>query len=103
VRQAAAAIPAEVSARFDTAAKLSDEDKKTMIEIARQALIPFQPKPEPKPEVKPNAKVEPLKEDQDEARPGSENNPKVGTKPKVASPPSVTPKPSAKVESKEKP
>jgi len=103
VRQAAAAIPAEVSARFDTAAKLSDEDKKTMIEIARQALIPFQPKPEPKPEVKPNAKVEPLKEDQDEARPGLENNPKVGTKPKVASPPSVTPKPSAKVESKEKP
>ncbi len=46
VREAAATIPAEVSARFETAAKLSDEDKKTIVEIARKALVPFQPKPE---------------------------------------------------------
>jgi F-type H+-transporting ATPase subunit alpha len=45
-----------VNARLDTAAKLSDEDKKIIVEIARNALAPFQPKPEPKPEVKPDAK-----------------------------------------------
>jgi F-type H+-transporting ATPase subunit alpha len=50
VRVAAAAIPAEVSARFETAEKLSDADKKTIVEIARQALAHFQPQPEPKPE-----------------------------------------------------
>jgi len=53
VRESASKIPAEVSARFETAAKLNDEDKKAIIEIARQALAPFQPKPEPSPEVKP--------------------------------------------------
>jgi F-type H+-transporting ATPase subunit alpha len=45
VQEAAAGnIPAEVSARFDNADKLSDEDRKTIIEIARRALTPFQPK-----------------------------------------------------------
>lgn len=43
VREAAAEIPVEVSARFDTADKLSDEDRATIIAIARQALAPFQP------------------------------------------------------------
>jgi F-type H+-transporting ATPase subunit alpha len=38
VREAAATIPAEVSARFETAPKLSDEDKTTVVEIARKAL-----------------------------------------------------------------
>ena len=46
VREAAANIPAEVCARLDTADKLSDEDRKTIVEIARQALARFQPKPE---------------------------------------------------------
>ena len=41
VHEAAASIPAEVCARFETAAKLSDEDRKTIIEIARKALAPF--------------------------------------------------------------
>ncbi len=41
---AAAKIPAEVSARFETAKELSDEDRNTIIEIARQALGPLQPK-----------------------------------------------------------
>jgi F-type H+-transporting ATPase subunit alpha len=52
VRDAAAKIPAEVRARFETADKLSDEDRKTMIEIARQTLAPFLPKPEPEAEAK---------------------------------------------------
>jgi F-type H+-transporting ATPase subunit alpha len=62
VCEAAATIPAEVSARFETAAKLSGEDKKTIIEIARKAVVPFQPKAEPKPEVKAEGKPEPRAE-----------------------------------------
>ena len=50
VRQAAADIPTEVSARLYTADKLSEEDRETIIEIAREALAPFQPKPEAKPD-----------------------------------------------------
>jgi F-type H+-transporting ATPase subunit alpha len=57
VHEAAANIPAEVCARFETANKLSDEDRKTIIEIARKALAPFQPKPEAKPETKAKPKL----------------------------------------------
>jgi F-type H+/Na+-transporting ATPase subunit alpha len=53
VHEAAASIPAEVCARFKTAEKLSDEDRKTIIEIARKSLEPFQPKPAAQTEVKP--------------------------------------------------
>jgi F-type H+-transporting ATPase subunit alpha len=57
VQEAAATLPAEISARLDTAAKLSDEDKKTIVEIARKALAQFQPKPvESKPVVAPKEK-----------------------------------------------
>jgi F-type H+-transporting ATPase subunit alpha len=41
-------IPADVCGRFDTAEKLGDEDRKTIIEITRKSLARFQPKPEPK-------------------------------------------------------
>jgi F-type H+-transporting ATPase subunit alpha len=44
VQAAAAKIPAEMCERFKTADKLSDEDRKVIIEFARQALAPFQPK-----------------------------------------------------------
>ncbi|CAN5496996.1 alternate F1F0 ATPase, F1 subunit alpha [soil metagenome] len=56
VHAAAANIPAEVSARFETADKLSDEDRKVIVEIARRALLPFQPKPDLKAEAKPDPK-----------------------------------------------
>ena len=46
VLEASADIPAEVCARLETAGDLSDEDRKTIIEIARLALAHFQPKPE---------------------------------------------------------
>ena len=95
VREAAASIPAEVNARFETAAKLSDEDKKTVVEIARKALEPFQPKPEPNPENKAEAKPKP----DDKAKPEVS----AGTKLKVESTPPAEVKPSAKAESKEKP
>jgi F-type H+-transporting ATPase subunit alpha len=56
LRAAAADIPAEVRERLDTAEKLSDEDREAIIQIARQALARFQPKPEP--ESKPEAQTE---------------------------------------------
>jgi F-type H+-transporting ATPase subunit alpha len=59
LHKAMADIPAEVRERLNTADKLSDEDRKTIIEIARKALEKFQPKPEVKPEPKPNAEAEP--------------------------------------------
>jgi F-type H+-transporting ATPase subunit alpha len=70
VQEAAAKIPAEVCARFETAAKLSDEDRKAIIEIARQALTPFQPKPKPDAEAEPNpkAKTKPTTEPPKEAK-----------------------------------
>lgn len=45
VQDAAEKIPAEVRARFETAAELSAEDCQTIVEIARVALARFQPQP----------------------------------------------------------
>ena len=45
LREAAAKIPAEVIERLNTADKLSDEDRKTITDIAQQALVTFHPKP----------------------------------------------------------
>lgn len=47
VHEAAANLPAKLSERLDTADKLSDDDRETIIQIARKALEKFQPKPEP--------------------------------------------------------
>jgi F-type H+-transporting ATPase subunit alpha len=52
VRTAAADISAEISARFETAEKLSEEDRTTIIEIARHSLIHFQVTPGSEPESK---------------------------------------------------
>ncbi len=45
VREAAADIPTEVCARFESAKKLSEEDRAAIIQIANQALASFQPDP----------------------------------------------------------
>jgi F-type H+/Na+-transporting ATPase subunit alpha len=81
VIEAAAKIPAEAGARFETAKELSDEDRQTIIELARQALEPFQPKPEanpdepdqkdgkqPEPKVKVGDNSEPKPDDQTESK-----------------------------------
>jgi F-type H+-transporting ATPase subunit alpha len=47
LREAAADIPAEVRERLDTGKKLSDDDRETIIQIARKSLARFNPKPEP--------------------------------------------------------
>jgi F-type H+-transporting ATPase subunit alpha len=109
VHEAAANIPAEACARFETADKLSDEDRKTTIEIARKALAPFQPKPEAKPESetepeskpesKPTAKAEPKPEVKPKPDDGSKSDAPTDAKPK--SKPEIEPKPKAAL--KEKP
>ena len=53
LREAAEDLPAELCERLDTAEKISDEDRETIIQIARQALAGFQPKPETHAEVEP--------------------------------------------------
>ncbi len=47
LHRAAVDIPAEVAERLDTAEKLSDEDRETIIHIARSAIAPFQAGAEP--------------------------------------------------------
>ena len=47
VREAASGIPAPICAGFETGDKPSDEDRKTIIDIARRSLTGFQPQPEP--------------------------------------------------------
>ena len=49
LRAAAAQIPAEVCKRLDSADKLTDDDRKAIIQIGSKSLDRFQPKPEPKP------------------------------------------------------
>ena len=68
---AAANIPMEVCKRFESAKKLSDEDRTTITGICREALAPFQPKPV--------AKVE----GEEEPNPAAERKvkPKSGEKP----------------------
>ncbi len=59
VEVAASSIPAEITARFVSADKLSDDDRNAIIEIARKALISFLPKPDPTPPAKPETEPKP--------------------------------------------
>ena len=72
VHEAAVQIPAEVCARFETAQELSDEDRKAIIELARQAVAPFQPKPEAKPG---DPGQKPDKKSEAEAKGGNKSEP----------------------------
>jgi F-type H+-transporting ATPase subunit alpha len=56
LHEAAASIPAKVCERLDTAEKLSDEDRETIVQIARKSLARFEPKPEPKRKAAPKQK-----------------------------------------------
>ena len=49
VQHAAESIPQEVKARFETANALSDADRRTIVEIARQAIAAFLPAPQARP------------------------------------------------------
>jgi len=69
VHEAAAHIPAEVCARFASADKLSDDDRKAVIEIARQALAPFLPKPEAEPKSEPQSEPQPTPQGKTKEKP----------------------------------
>ena len=53
LRKAAADIPAEIRKRFSSNDKLSDEDRKAILQVVAKAISPFQPKPDPEPKKKP--------------------------------------------------
>ena len=53
LRKAAADIPAEVRQRFSSNDKLSDDDRKTILQVATTAIASFQPKPAPEPKGNP--------------------------------------------------
>ncbi len=48
LREAAADIPAKVREKLNTAEKLGDDDRETILQIARKALVRFQPELKPK-------------------------------------------------------
>ncbi len=71
VQKAAASIPAEVCTRFESTDTLSDEDRNTIIAIARQVLVPFQPEAELKAEATPQPKATAVQEPKVEAKTAS--------------------------------
>jgi hypothetical protein len=103
VREAAAKIPEGVSERLDTADTLSDEDRQTIIEIARQALLAFQtkveqnrgiqedtkPRTEPKFDSKPN-------DSKPQRKSEAEQNTEEDTQPKAQAEPKSKPEPESK-------
>ena len=82
VLEAAAKIPAEACARFDTADKLSEEDRATILQIAREALTPFQQRADVKAEAQIDSKPETKVESPPEASARPEGPTEVEPKPK---------------------
>jgi F-type H+-transporting ATPase subunit alpha len=98
LRKAVADIPAEVCKRLETADKLSDEDRNTIIEIARKSLTPFQPKPEP--ETKADVKPKPEPEAKPEGKTDVQPKPEPEVKPEAKADVKPKPEPEAKPEAK---
>jgi F-type H+-transporting ATPase subunit alpha len=92
VREASATISAEMRARFDTAAKLNDEDKKAIVEIARRALARFQPKPKAKAEPQAEAKADPKTETKNDSKAEAKPKAEAKTEPEAKAKPEVAPK-----------
>jgi F-type H+-transporting ATPase subunit alpha len=76
-------IPADVRERLDTAEKLSDADRETIVQVARKSLARFQPKPETKPDLQTKAKPKPKAEPKPEAKAKPEVHTKSKPEPKV--------------------
>ena len=49
IQKATSEIPADIAGRLTSADKLSDADRKAILEVATRALGPFQPAAKPKP------------------------------------------------------
>jgi F-type H+-transporting ATPase subunit alpha len=91
LHEVAADIPAEVRERLDTADKLSDADRETIIQIATKSLARFQPKPE--------AQAEPKAEAKAELKPRAKAEPKAGPETKSDVQREVKPKPEPETKS----
>ena len=91
VQKAAANMPAEVCRQFESADKLSDEDRNAIIEIARQALTPFQSKPDAKADQKPEpaSKAEAKPKSKPESQPKGKAGPDRGAKPDAPTKPTA--------------
>jgi F-type H+/Na+-transporting ATPase subunit alpha len=89
VQEVAAGIPAELSSRLNTAHALSDEDRATIVQMARDALVRFQPKLESghqskaEPEVEAKGRPGPRLDSRLKAQ--TDLKPKSGPKPKEKS------------------
>ncbi|MEO8394735.1 MAG: F0F1 ATP synthase subunit alpha, partial [Chloroflexota bacterium] len=59
LREAAVNIPAVVQERLKTAEKLSDEDRETILQLARNSLARFQPKPESESKLEVQTEIKP--------------------------------------------
>ncbi len=78
LREVTADIPADVRERLDSAEKLSDADRETIVQIARKSLARFQPKPETKSDLQTKGKPKPKAEPKPEAK--AKAKPEVRTK-----------------------
>jgi F-type H+-transporting ATPase subunit alpha len=74
VREASVNIPTKVRERLDSAEKLVDADRETLIEMARKTLQPFLPAPESSSEPQPETREQP--EPDAKAGPDSESSSK---------------------------
>jgi F-type H+-transporting ATPase subunit alpha len=83
LREVTADIPADVRERLDTAEKLSDADRETLVQIARKSLARFQPKPETKPDLQTKVRPKPKGEPKPEAKAKPEVHTKGAPEPEV--------------------
>jgi F-type H+-transporting ATPase subunit alpha len=60
IEKATSDIPADVAGRLTSADKLSDADRKAILEVATRALAPFQPTSKPKPVESPTSEPKPV-------------------------------------------
>ena len=59
LQKATSDIPADVAARLTSADKLSDADRKAILDVATRALVSFQPPSNPKTAAEPKTSAEP--------------------------------------------
>jgi F-type H+/Na+-transporting ATPase subunit alpha len=91
VQEAAANAPSELAARFDTADTLSDEDRATIVQIARNALMRFQSRP--------NSNLKAKAGSEAEANVKTESRPQRESKPEAHTEAEPQPKPAPKEKS----
>jgi F-type H+-transporting ATPase subunit alpha len=115
LRGAAAKMPPEVAARLSSADKLSDADRKVIVDIATLALAPLQPTPPPKPAAEPAPEKRPAGGPAPTAKPGPVPKPAGATPPKKepaikpeatgkqADPPAPAPQPAKQAKAAAKP